>query len=93
MQDNNIEFDDVIMTIGKSTRMLRHCRRLTSIISGSGGTTGGLAIGMALSGISPRTRLHAFCACDNESYFYSEIDQLLNNLGLSDRYKAQVPEI
>lgn len=71
MKDLNIEFDDIITTIG------------------SGGTTGGLALGVALSGLSARTKLHAFCACDDDEYFYREIDQLITNLGLSDRFKAR----
>ena len=57
---------------------------------GSGGTTGGLALGVALSGLSARTKLHAFCACDDDEYFYREIDQLITNLGLGDRFKARV---
>jgi D-cysteine desulfhydrase family pyridoxal phosphate-dependent enzyme len=71
MQDNNVEFDDIVMTIG------------------SGGTTGGLALGMALSGQSSRTKLHAFCACDSNEYFYNELDQLIANMGLGDKFKAR----
>jgi hypothetical protein len=49
-----------------------------------------LALGVALSGLSARTKLHAFCACDDDEYFYREIDQLITNLGLGDRFKARV---
>jgi len=71
IQEANIEFDDIVVTIG------------------SGGTTAGLALGLALSGLSSRTKLHAFCACDSDEYFYNEIDNLLVNMGLSERFKAK----
>jgi len=62
-------------------------------LPGSGGTTAGLALGLALSGLSSRTKLHAFCACDSDEYFYNEIDNLLVNMGLSERFKAKVASI
>jgi hypothetical protein len=45
---------------------------------------------MALSGQSSRTKLHAFCACDSNEYFYNELDQLIANMGLGDKFKARV---
>ena len=46
---------------------------------GSGGTTAGVALGAHLSGLG--TKVHAFCVCDDEAYFYDYIDGLLHDLG------------
>ena len=38
-----------------------------------------MALGAHLSGLG--TKVHAFCVCDDEAYFYDYIDGLLHDLG------------
>ena len=47
--------------------------------SGSGGTVGGLAVGLRLAG--SEARVHAYGVCDDPDYFYDYIDGLYAGLG------------
>lgn len=49
------------------------------VASGSGGTTAGLALGNALSGLG--MRIWSFGVCDDPAYFYSQVDRILADLG------------
>ena len=46
---------------------------------GSGGTTAGLALGNALSGMG--ADIHAYGVCDDEEYFYNFINGIYEDLG------------
>eukprot|EP01023_Acetabularia_acetabulum_P015517 TRINITY_DN17547_c0_g1_i1.p1 TRINITY_DN17547_c0_g1~~TRINITY_DN17547_c0_g1_i1.p1 ORF type:complete len:237 (-),score=41.09 TRINITY_DN17547_c0_g1_i1:181-867(-) len=48
---------------------------------GSGGTTGGLALGMHLGGYG--AQVVGYGVCDDENYFYNYIDELYEGLGVS----------
>jgi len=48
--------------------------------SGSGGTAGGIALGVRLAGHTD-LRLHAFGVCDDPDYFYDYIDGLYADMG------------
>ena len=50
---------------------------------GSGGTAAGLALGVALSGLS--IRVHAVNVCDDADYFYDHVDRVLQELGASHK--------
>jgi len=48
--------------------------------SGSGGTAGGIALGLHLAGHAD-VRVHAFGVCDDPDYFYDYIDGLYADMG------------
>ena len=48
--------------------------------SGSGGTAGGIALGLRLAGHGD-VRVHAFGVCDDPDYFYDYIDGLYRDMG------------
>ena len=48
--------------------------------SGSGGTAGGIALGLHLAGHAD-VRVHAFGVCDDPDYFYDYIDSLYADMG------------
>jgi D-cysteine desulfhydrase len=50
---------------------------------GSGGTTGGIALGSHLAGMG--WRVSAYGVCDTPDYFYRHIDGILGGMGASER--------
>lgn len=56
-----------------------HSPYCASQASGSGGTAGGLALGLHLNGAG--VRVHAYGVCDDPDYFYDYIDGLYSGLG------------
>ena len=58
------------------------------LATGSGGTAAGVALGVALSGMTGptgrRTKVVAYAVCDDESYFYDHVQMLLDQLGAVD---------
>jgi D-cysteine desulfhydrase family pyridoxal phosphate-dependent enzyme len=53
------------------------------IACGSGGTAAGLGLGARLAGLG--ARIHPFSVCDDAAYFHQQIDNILAELGASDR--------
>ena len=56
--------------------------------SGSGGTAGGLALGLHLS--KADVSVHAYGVCDDPAYFYDYIDGLFRGLGATPDVVGEV---
>lgn len=77
-------FDEIYRQLGEEKM-----KSLKYIVSstGSGGTLSGLSIACALSGLS--IKVVGIAVCDNANYFYDHVDEMLEELELSDRFKAR----
>jgi D-cysteine desulfhydrase len=66
------------------------------VACGSGGSTAGIALGIALAADAlkvPRPKVHAVCVCDNPDYFYEEITKIAKELKVENISEEEVRQM